>query len=84
MALIIFLLVGGIAGLLAGKLMSGEGYGLVADIAIGVVGGLIGGLLFDELGITVGGLIGSVITAFAGAVILFTALRVVWRIFEPE
>ncbi len=79
MALIIFLLVGGIAGWLAGKIMKGEGYGLLADIAIGVLGGLIGGWLFGELGITAGGLIGSIITAIIGAVILIAALRGVQR-----
>jgi uncharacterized membrane protein YeaQ/YmgE (transglycosylase-associated protein family) len=80
MALIIFLLVGGIAGWLAGKIMQGEGYGLFADIAIGVLGGLIGGWLFGELGVKTGGFIGSIITALVGAIILIVALRAVKRV----
>jgi uncharacterized membrane protein YeaQ/YmgE (transglycosylase-associated protein family) len=81
MALIVFLVIGGIAGWLTGKIMSGEGYGLVADIAIGVIGGLIGGWLFAQIGITAGGLIGSIITAVIGAVILIYALRAFKRAY---
>ena len=79
-ALIWFLLVGLIAGWLAGKVMRGAGYGLVGDMIIGVVGALIGGWLFGRLGIfPAGGLIGAIIVAFVGAVILIFILRLLRR-----
>jgi uncharacterized membrane protein YeaQ/YmgE (transglycosylase-associated protein family) len=78
--LIWFLLIGLIAGWLAGKVMRGGGYGLVGDIIVGVIGALIGGWLFNVLGIGLGlGLIGSIITAFVGAVILLWVLRLIRR-----
>jgi uncharacterized membrane protein YeaQ/YmgE (transglycosylase-associated protein family) len=79
-ALIWFLLVGLIAGWLAGKVMRGAGYGVVGDMIIGVVGALIGGWLFGKLGIGIGGgLIGAIIVAFVGAVILIWLLRLLRR-----
>jgi len=78
-ALIWFLLIGLIAGWLAGRVMRGGGYGVVGDMIVGVIGALIGGWLFGVLGIGVGGLIGSIITAFVGAVILIALLRVIRR-----
>jgi uncharacterized membrane protein YeaQ/YmgE (transglycosylase-associated protein family) len=75
MVLIVFLLVGGIVGWLAALFLKGESFGLVSDIAIGVLGGLIGGWGFGELGIT-GGLLASIITAGAGAIDLICILRV--------
>jgi uncharacterized membrane protein YeaQ/YmgE (transglycosylase-associated protein family) len=78
--LIWFLLVGLIAGWLAGKVMRGGGYGVVGDMIVGVIGALIGGWLFGVLGIGLGlGLIGSIITAFVGAVILIWLLRLIRR-----
>src|ERR1041385_4237399 len=77
--LIWFLLIGLIAGWLAGQIMRGGGYGVVGDMIVGVIGALIGGWLFGALGIGVGGLIGSIITAFVGAVILIALLRVIRR-----
>lgn len=78
-SLIWFLLIGLIAGWLAGQLMRGGGYGIVGDMIVGVIGALIGGWLFGVLGIGIGGLIGSIITAFVGAVILIALLRVIRR-----
>lgn len=77
--LIWFLLIGLIAGWLAGRVMRGGGYGVVGDMIVGVIGALLGGWLFGVLGIGVGGLIGSIITAFVGAVILIALLRVIRR-----
>lgn len=68
--LIIFLVIGAVAGWLAGTLMKGAGFGLVGNIAVGIVGAVIGGFVFGLLGISAGGLIGSIITATAGAAIL--------------
>jgi len=78
-SLIWFLLIGLIAGWLAGQVMRGGGYGVVGDMIVGVIGALLGGWLFGVLGIGVGGLIGAIITAFVGAVILIALLRVIRR-----
>jgi uncharacterized membrane protein YeaQ/YmgE (transglycosylase-associated protein family) len=70
-SLLYHLLVGGLAGWLGGKVIKGSGYGILANILIGIVGGVIGGWLFDLLGITTtGGFIGSLVTAFVGALLL--------------
>lgn len=77
--LIWFLLIGLIAGWLAGRVMRGGGYGVVGDMIVGIIGALLGGWLFGVLGISVGGLIGSLITAFVGAVVLIALLRLIKR-----
>jgi uncharacterized membrane protein YeaQ/YmgE (transglycosylase-associated protein family) len=79
-ALIWFLLIGLIAGWLAGKVMRGGGYGIIGDMIVGVIGAFIGGWLFGLLGIGAGGLIGAIITAFVGAVILIAILRAIRRV----
>ena len=78
-ALIWFLLIGLIAGWLAGQVMRGGGYGIVGDMIVGVIGAFLGGWLFSLLGISAGGLIGSIITAFVGAVVLIAILRAIRR-----
>ena len=71
MGLLIFLLVGAVAGWLAGQIMKGGGFGLLWNIILGIVGGVVGGWLFGKLGISAGGgLTGSIITAVAGAVVV--------------
>jgi uncharacterized membrane protein YeaQ/YmgE (transglycosylase-associated protein family) len=74
-----WIIVGLIAGWLAGKVMRGSGFGVLMDIVIGIVGSLIGGFLFGRLlgGFLFGGLIGSVLVAFIGAVIFLWLVRVV-------
>jgi uncharacterized membrane protein YeaQ/YmgE (transglycosylase-associated protein family) len=83
-SIIIFLIVGAVAGWLAGLVVTGRGFGLVGDIIIGVVGALIGGWLLPRLGIHISaGInnveIGQFIEAFIGAVILLIILRLVRR-----
>jgi uncharacterized membrane protein YeaQ/YmgE (transglycosylase-associated protein family) len=78
-SLIWFLLIGLIAGWLAGQVMRGGGFGLVGDMIVGVIGALLGGWVFSLLGISAGGLIGALITAFVGAVILLFLIRLVRR-----
>ena len=78
-SLIWFLLIGLIAGWLAGQVMRGGGFGIVGDMIVGVIGALLGGWLFSLLGISAGGLIGAIITAFVGAVVLIAILRAVKR-----
>ena len=77
--IIIFLLIGAVAGWLAGLIMKGGGFGLVGDIVVGVIGSFIGGWLFSLLGIAAGGLIGAIIAAVVGAIILIAILRLIKR-----
>jgi uncharacterized membrane protein YeaQ/YmgE (transglycosylase-associated protein family) len=78
--LIWWIVVGLIAGWLAGKVMKGGGFGVLMDIVIGMVGAIIGGWVFGLLGIySNGGLIGSVLVAFVGAVILLWLVRMIKR-----
>jgi len=80
MGFLAWIVVGLIAGWLAGLLMKGGGYGTVADIILGLVGGLLGGWIFGKLGISAGrGMIGSIIVAFVGAVILVAITRLLKR-----
>lgn len=74
------IVVGLIAGWLAGLAMKGGGYGILVDILLGIVGGLLGNWLFGVLGIgSGGGLIGSIIVSFIGAVVLVAITRVLKR-----
>ena len=78
--IILWLIIGAVAGWLAGKIVEGAGFGLIVDIIVGVVGAFIGGWLAGVLGIDIGGgLIGSLIVAVVGAVILLFALRLIKR-----
>ena len=78
MGFLTWILVGLIAGWLAGQVMKGGGYGVVVDIILGLLGGLVGGWLFGRLGIWPGGgMIGSVLVAFIGAVILVWITRLI-------
>ena len=70
MGLLAALIVGGIAGWLAGVIMKGRGHGLLMNIVIGIVGGAIGGFVFDFVGVGATNLVGSIITATVGAIIL--------------
>jgi uncharacterized membrane protein YeaQ/YmgE (transglycosylase-associated protein family) len=79
-SLLIFLLIGALAGWLAGIVVRGGGFGLIGDIVVGVIGSFIGGWLFGLLHIARGsGFLGSVIGAFVGAVVLLLVLRLVRR-----
>jgi len=70
-------IVGLIAGWLAGQVMKGGGYGALEDIILGILGGILGGWLFGVLGLHAGGLIGRIVVAFVGAVILVWLTRLV-------
>src|SRR5882672_10520461 len=75
--LIIFLLVGMVAGWLAGILIKGGGFGLLGDMVFGVVGAFVGGWLFAQLGITAWGVVGLLITSLVGAVVVIGLIRLV-------
>jgi uncharacterized membrane protein YeaQ/YmgE (transglycosylase-associated protein family) len=80
MNLLWFLIVGLIAGWLAGVLVKGGGFGVIGDIVVGVVGAFIGGFLFSTLGVASGGgLLGSIIVATIGAVVLIFLVRLIKR-----
>jgi uncharacterized membrane protein YeaQ/YmgE (transglycosylase-associated protein family) len=69
--ILIWLIVGGIAGWLAGLIVKGGGQGIIVNIIVGIVGAVIGGWLFGQLGVAVGtGLVNSIVTAVVGAVVL--------------
>lgn len=70
MHFILFLIIGALAGWLAGQIMKGRGFGVIRNIVVGVVGALIGGLLFRLLGFAAFGLLAQLIMATVGAVIL--------------
>ena len=75
-----FILIGLAAGWLAGQVMRGGGFGVIGDIVVGVIGALLGGLLFDTVGASVGGgLLGSLIVATIGAIVLLLLLRLIKR-----
>ena len=68
---ILFIVIGIVAGFLAGQIMKGRGFGLIMNLIIGVIGAVLGGWIFGQLGISAGGgIIGSLITALVGAIIL--------------
>ncbi len=76
--LLIIIVVGVIAGWLAGQIVRGTGYGLINDLVIGVIGAFIGGWLLPQLGIHLGaGVIAAIVNATIGAVLLLVILRLV-------
>jgi uncharacterized membrane protein YeaQ/YmgE (transglycosylase-associated protein family) len=75
--LIIVLAIGAVAGWLAGLATKGRGFGLLGDIVIGVVGAFLGSFLLSLLGIAFYGLVGTLLTAFIGAVVLLLIARLI-------
>ncbi|MDE2167185.1 MAG: GlsB/YeaQ/YmgE family stress response membrane protein [Alphaproteobacteria bacterium] len=79
--ILVLLLVGLIAGWLAGQIVRGRGFGLIGDLVVGVIGAFVGSWIFTALGIFVGlGLIGAIISATIGAVILVAVIRLIRRV----
>ena len=77
-SILIIIIVGLIAGWLAGQLVRGAGFGLIGDLLIGIVGAFIGGWLLPRLGIHLGvGIVGSIVNATIGAVVLLLLIRLV-------
>ncbi|GAA0688294.1 putative membrane protein YeaQ/YmgE (transglycosylase-associated protein family) [Dyella sp. SG562] len=75
-----WLVIGAVAGWLAGVVMKGGGFGLLVDIVVGIVGAFIGGWLSGLLGISLGGgLIASIVTATLGAIVLLFVVRLFKR-----
>jgi uncharacterized membrane protein YeaQ/YmgE (transglycosylase-associated protein family) len=79
-SIIIWIIVGAIAGWLAGLVVKGGGFGLIGDIVVGIVGAIIAGWLLPQLGIVIGsGIIAAIIDAFIGAVILLIIIKLIKR-----
>lgn len=78
--ILIWILVGAVAGWLAGLVVRGFGFGLIGNIIVGIVGAFLGGWLFGQLGFSIGaGIINTIFTAFIGAVVLLLIVRVFKR-----
>lgn len=79
-SLLIFLAIGAVAGWLAGILMKGGGSGILMNIVLGIVGAIVGGFLFGVVGLSSHGLIGSIITATVGAVVVLFVVRLIKKL----
>ena len=77
MEILWYLIIGGVAGFLAGQIMKGQGFGLVGNVIVGIIGGIVGGWLFSLLQLEAGGLIGSLIVALIGAVVLLCVVNLI-------
>ena len=76
--IVVWLAIGALSGWLAGQLVKGYGFGLVGNIAVGILGAVIGGWLFSQFGASSGsGLIGSIATSVAGGVVLLFLIGLV-------
>ncbi|WFP78150.1 GlsB/YeaQ/YmgE family stress response membrane protein [Mesorhizobium sp. WSM4906] len=77
-SLLVFIIVGAIAGWLAGLIVKGFGFGLIGNIVVGIVGALIAGWIFPRLGFTIGGgILAAIIHSTIGAVILLVLIKLV-------
>ena len=78
MSFLYFIIIGAIAGWLAGKIMQGGGFGLLMNLVLGIIGGVVGGWLFSFLGFSAdGGILGSLVTAVVGAVLILYVGRLI-------
>lgn len=79
-SIIIFLLIGAVAGWLAGLIVKGFGFGLIGNIIIGIIGAFIAGYIFPALNVSLGaGIVAQILHATIGAVILLLVVRVIKR-----
>ncbi|WP_095084742.1 GlsB/YeaQ/YmgE family stress response membrane protein [Mesorhizobium sophorae] len=79
-SLLVFIIIGAIAGWLAGLIVSGFGFGLIGNIIVGIVGAFIAGWLFPLIGFSIGGgVLAAIIHATIGAIILLVLVKVLKR-----
>ena len=79
-SLLVFIIIGAIAGWLAGLIVSGFGFGLIGNIIVGIVGAFIAGWLLPRIGFSIGGgILASIIHATIGAIILLVLVKVLKR-----
>jgi uncharacterized membrane protein YeaQ/YmgE (transglycosylase-associated protein family) len=76
-SILIFLVIGLIAGWLAGKIVEGTGFGLVGDLVVGVIGAFIGGWLLSYVGVFAVGIVGALVSAVIGAVVLLVIIKLI-------
>ena len=77
MEILYFLVIGAVAGWLAGQLMKGRGFGLVGNMVIGVLGAVVGGFLFRQLGVgTEGDVLTALLVSLFGAIVLLVVVGV--------
>ncbi|MDG2383044.1 MAG: GlsB/YeaQ/YmgE family stress response membrane protein [Pirellulaceae bacterium] len=79
MEIIWFLIIGGLAGCFAGMLTGNGGFGIIADIILGIIGAVVGGYLLGSIGIFESGVLGQLITATVGAVVILLIFRLFSR-----
>jgi uncharacterized membrane protein YeaQ/YmgE (transglycosylase-associated protein family) len=79
-SLILLLIVGAIAGWLAGTLVKGYGFGLIGNIVVGVIGAFIGTYLFPMLGLGLEGIIGQIVAATVGSIVLLLLIGLVRKV----
>ena len=78
MGFIYYILIGAVAGWLGVQFMKGEGFGLLGNVVVGIIGGFLGGFLFGLLGLSSdGGMMGSLVTSTVGAIVLLYLARLV-------
>jgi uncharacterized membrane protein YeaQ/YmgE (transglycosylase-associated protein family) len=79
-SLLVFLIVGAVAGWLAGQIVKGHGFGLVGNIVVGIVGAFLAGFLLPRLGLAIGGgMVAAIINAMIGAIILLVLIGFIKR-----
>lgn len=79
-AILIWIVVGAVAGWLAGLVMRGAGFGLIGNVLVGIVGAVVAGFLLPKVGIVIGGnIIASILNAFIGAVIILFVIGLLRR-----
>jgi uncharacterized membrane protein YeaQ/YmgE (transglycosylase-associated protein family) len=78
--LIVWLLVGAIAGWLAGVVVKGHGFGVIGNIVVGIVGAFLAGWLLPGLGLGLSGIVGAIIYAAIGAIILLLLIGLIKRV----
>ncbi|KVD40534.1 hypothetical protein WK59_13490 [Burkholderia ubonensis] len=79
--LIVWLIIGGVAGWLAGLIVKGSGFGIVVDILVGIAGAVIGGWIASAIGVSLGGgIVSAIVVAIVGAVVLLFLINLIRRI----
>ncbi len=79
-SLLVFLLVGAVAGWLAGLVVKGAGFGIIGDIIVGIIGAFVAGWLFPTLGVSLGsGIVAAILHSAIGAVLFLVVLRLLKR-----
>lgn len=79
-----YIIIGALSGLIAGKIMRGQGFGLIVNLIIGIVGGVLGGLIFGLFGLSANNLIGSLITSVIGSIVLLWLLGIFARKYYSD